>query len=84
MSVSEVERFSRDVKTSKDLQGELVKIGADADKIAAFAKKQGYDFTGADLTKAAESAKKQLTPEQLDSVAAGKNYLVHHVAMVID
>ena len=81
MSLSEIERFSADLKSNAALRAEAEKAQADTSaatplhRAVAFAASKGYAFTADELKEhvkaKAKAAGKQLTDAELDSVAAG-------------
>lgn len=71
MSVSEIARFTEDVKNDAALLEEVKSITGGIDEITAFANSKGYSFTAEELKQEAEKAKGALTEEQLDKIAGG-------------
>ena len=79
MSLSEIERFTADLKSDAALRGEAEKAQADTShatllqRAAAFAASKGYAFTADELKEhvkaKAKTEGKQLTDAELDSVA---------------
>jgi predicted ribosomally synthesized peptide with nif11-like leader len=76
MSASEAERFVDDLKTSPDLLDELKKgtAGLGLSGVVEFAKQKGYSMDVDDAKAYIETkARKELTDEQLDRIAGGKD-----------
>ncbi|MCP4192493.1 MAG: Nif11-like leader peptide family natural product precursor [Planctomycetaceae bacterium] len=71
MSVSEIERFGKDVEENTDLKEELIKAGAAEEAIVSFANGKGYDFTADEFKAEVEKKKADLSDEELEKVAAG-------------
>ncbi len=70
MSAAEIERFNKDVRENREMWEEIKNIGNSLEKIVAFAKSKGYEFTVADIEAIAKQSE-ELSEEQLDNVAGG-------------
>jgi predicted ribosomally synthesized peptide with nif11-like leader len=77
MSVSEIERFFKDIDTSRELEELMNSAEGSVDKLAELVKAKGYDFS-AEEAKAHFSAPQsdELEDWELDSVAGGVNIAV--------
>lgn len=71
MSLSEMKRFTEDLKKQSALQDEVKAAGSDPEAIVKVAKGKGYDFTAEELKAAAAENKGEMSEEQLDKVAGG-------------
>ncbi len=71
MSVSEIERFGKDVEENTVLKEDLIKAGTAEEAIVSFANDKGYDFTADELKAEVEKKKADLSDEELEKVAAG-------------
>ncbi|MCP3953013.1 MAG: Nif11-like leader peptide family natural product precursor [Desulfobacterales bacterium] len=76
MSVSEIERFGKDVEENTDLKEELIKAGAAEEAIVSFANGKGYDFTADEFKAEVEKKKADLSDEELEKVAAGESLIL--------
>ena len=84
MSLSEVERFAADLKSSEALRGEAEKHaaakhnGTPVARAVAFAASKGYAFTAdharAHIKANARAAGRQLTDAQLNGIAGGLGF----------
>ncbi|MGU3493641.1 Nif11-like leader peptide family natural product precursor [Xanthobacteraceae bacterium A53D] len=76
MSISEIERFSADLKSNDALRAEAEAYGAQtstlAQEVTAFASAKGYAFTADELAALTAMAQSRPIPEdQLESVSGG-------------
>ncbi len=71
MSVSEIERFGKDIEANAVLKEDLIKAGTAEEAIVSFANDKGYDFTADELKAEVEKKKADLSDEELEKVAAG-------------
>lgn len=81
MSKEEVARFAQDLKSNSDLQAAAKSAGSDAESLAQFADKRGYDFSAKELHSYADDKKGELSDEDLDKVAGGGDTVT---AVVVD
>jgi predicted ribosomally synthesized peptide with nif11-like leader len=80
MSKQEVERFSKDVVNSKDLQDKVAAVGG-ISELVSLAKQQGYDFSADELQDYVKAQKAELSVDELDKAAAGG--MNTHAAVVV-
>lgn len=75
MSMTEVERFSADIRSDEALQDSAKGLGTDVDAFIKLANDKGYDFTKDELVEHAkalsENAETKLDDDDLDKVAGG-------------
>ncbi len=69
MSMEEIKRFNEDVKSSSEMQEKVKAIGNDLEKVVNYANEKGYHFSLDDID--TMNRKKDLTDEELDTVAGG-------------
>jgi len=67
--MEEIKRFNEAVKSSNEMQEEIKTIGNDLEKLVSYANDKGYQFSLSDIN--AMNRKKDLSDEELDSVAGG-------------
>ncbi len=70
MSVSEIERFKKDVTENTALKEEFIQAGTAEEAVVSFASGKGYDFTVDELKAEIEEKKANLSNEDLEKVAA--------------
>lgn len=76
MSIAEIERFVRDLTYNEALRAEAEKQtqtfqATPMDRMVAFAATKGYAFTANEVRESATSGVRELTDEELSSVAGG-------------
>ena len=70
MSISEMERFAKDLQNDEAILEEVRDVGTDNQAVVRFANAKGYDFTLEEV-EAIVAKSGELSDEQLESVAGG-------------
>jgi predicted ribosomally synthesized peptide with nif11-like leader len=72
MSVKDAEAFMERAESDRDFAAEIEALGMDQDAVVAKIREAGYDVTPEEMKEAfLDRYGAELTPEQLDAVAAG-------------
>ncbi|MCJ2045952.1 Nif11-like leader peptide family RiPP precursor [Methylobacterium sp. J-078] len=72
MSISELDRFSTDLKADTALQEQFAGSGKDLGALVEAAQAKGYDFTVDDVQARIAEHDSQLSEEELNTVAGGR------------
>ena len=78
MSKPELERFAENVRSDRELQGELKKAATSNEAILEFARTKCYDFTMDEMADYIETKKAALGEADLDKIAGGKGSSAEH------
>jgi len=68
-SMTELEKFSKEISENKDMMEEAEKFGDDFEKLIEYANEKGYNFTVEDVILAIEN--KELDDGDLENVSGG-------------
>ncbi len=71
MSISEIERFAKDVADNDELQARVAGIISNPSAVMDLASASGYDFTLAELEHHRSQKSDELTAEDLENISAG-------------
>jgi predicted ribosomally synthesized peptide with nif11-like leader len=83
MSKSELERFAADLNEDQALFDQVSPVAGDHAALVAIANANGYDFTLEEV-QAHVSAQREISDEQLDEVAGGRNVPVIAPKVVVN